>query len=245
MSDSLIFKPYEPKRAYQEIAKAINQAILDKKLQTGTKLPSERSLAQQFKVGRLTVREALRTLETKGLINIKHGRTGGTFVGMPDPDILPSMIMDNLQIEGLTSNQINEARIGLECAIVEGAILHGSRDDLERIENIIEESGQIMGSNDVKQIIAKMIDFHILLGEATHNPPFIMFIRSLMEWARRKLVHWIPTPEEQSVSNEEHHSIFDAVTKKNRSKAKKLMKEHILHVSESIPLYRDASHSSG
>ncbi len=138
MHEDQIFQPYRSKRAYQEIAQDIQKAIMGGRLNSGERLPSERSLAEQFQVGRLTVREALRTLETKGLIQIRHGRGGGSYVGLPEPTVLPSMIIDNLQLEGLTSEQAAETRIGLECAIVKSAIKHASNEDLERIEENVE-----------------------------------------------------------------------------------------------------------
>ena len=74
------FGPYKPPRAFQEIADQIKKAILDRKLKPGERLPSERELAEQFQVGRLTIREALRSLETSGIITIRKGSGGGAFV---------------------------------------------------------------------------------------------------------------------------------------------------------------------
>ena len=230
-SKNPIFQPYQPKRAFQEISQEIQRVILTKKLKRGERLPSERSLAAQFQVGRLTIREALRTLETKGLINIRPGRGGGAFVGVPDPAIIPSMMMDNLQIEGLTAKQITEARVGLECAIVEYAIKYAKNKDLERIQRNIEESKEIIDPENASDVVSKMIDYHILLGEATHNLPFIMFIRALMEWARRRMEYWVPTPEEQSYSYKSHRTIFEAIQKKDVGLAKKRMKNHVERIS--------------
>ena len=103
MQDEPIFEPYLSKRAYRTIAQEIQRAILAGRLNAGEHLPSERALARQFQVGRLTIREALRTLEARGLIQIKHGLGGGSHIGVPDPTVLPTMIVDNLEIEGLTS----------------------------------------------------------------------------------------------------------------------------------------------
>ena len=61
MHEDQIFQPYRSKRAYQEIAQNIQKAIMGGRLNSGERLPSERSLAEQFQVGRLTVREALRS----------------------------------------------------------------------------------------------------------------------------------------------------------------------------------------
>lgn len=231
MKENSIFLPYRPKRAFQEISREIQRVILAKKLKTGERLPSERALAAQFEVGRLTIREALRTLETKGLINIRHGRGGGAYVGMPDPAIIPSMMVDNLLLEGLTAEQMIEARTGLECAIVEYAIRHATKMDLERIERNIEDSREIIDPENAGEVVSKMIHYHILLGEATHNLPFTMFIRTLMEWARRRMALWIPTAEHQSYSYKSHKAIFEAIQRKDVKLAKRRMRDHVVRIS--------------
>jgi len=234
MKENPLFKPYQANRAYQHIAREITQAILLKRLSAGDRLPSERSLADQFQVGRLTVREALRALETKGLIKIRHGRGGGAYVGFADPHTLPSAIMDNLQLEGITHAQMIEARIGLECAIVQYAIVHATGEDLEHIERNIEESKEVIRLENTKLAVSKMIDYHVLVGEATHNLPFIMFIRALMEWARRKLAYWFPTPEEQLYSYKAHRKILQSIKRKEVNLAQTQMKKHVIRVGEYI-----------
>jgi len=226
-----IFQPYQSRRAYQEIAQDIYRAIMAGKLHSGERLPSERSLAEQFQVGRLTVREALRTLETKGLIQIKHGRGGGSYVGVPEPTVLPTMIIDNLQLEGLTSDQATETRVGLECTIVKSAIEHAAKEDLDRVEENIEGSREIMGEADAKKVVSIMIDYHIIVGEATHNVALIMFIRALMEWARRGLIGWVPSPEVQSKSYRDHRKILKSIRNKDIELAQKHMEAHVTRMS--------------
>ena len=75
-----VFSEYKHRRASDFIASEIKKSILAKKFQEGDRLPSERSLADQFSVSRLSIRDALRLLETQGLIVIKQGATGGAFV---------------------------------------------------------------------------------------------------------------------------------------------------------------------
>ena len=231
MNKSQIFSPYQTRRAFQEVAEEIKHAILAERFKAGDRLPSERSLAQQFQVGRLTIREALRTLETKGLIKIRYGRDGGAYVGVADPEAIPSMIIDNLQLEGLTGTQMTEARIGLETTIVASAITHATSKDLDRIAENIEDSKEIIGPENAKDVVSAMIDFHILLGEASHNLPFILFIRTLMEWARRKLVSWVPTVEEQLYSYRSHKKIFESIKGKDVDSAQSRMKDHIIRIS--------------
>ena len=231
MNENLVFPPYRSKRAFEEIADQIKQAILAKRLKEGDRLPSERSLAKRFQVGRMTVREALRTLETKGFIKIKKGSGGGAFIGVADSDAVPSIIVDNLILEGLTSTQITEARIALECAAVKSVIENATTEDLNSIAQNIEELETIIEFDHPQDLLSKRINFHLLIAEASHNLLFIMFTRTLMEWARRRLEeHWVPLIEEQLKSYQFHQRLFDSIKRKDNDVAQRLMKDHIEHV---------------
>jgi DNA-binding FadR family transcriptional regulator len=164
-----MFQAYKGRRAFEDIAGQIKQAILSEQLNDGDRLPSERLLAEQFQVGRVTIREAMRMLETMGLVEIRKGSTGGAFVRIGDPDTMASMIMDRLQLDGTTHEQMIEARVGIECAVIKSAIENATDEDLAVIEQDVEESKQIIGSPLSEEVVAKMISFHIFVAEASHN----------------------------------------------------------------------------
>ncbi len=222
-----MFQAYKGRRAFEDIAEQIKQAILSEQLNDGDRLPSERDLAEQFQVGRVTIREAMRMLETMGLVEIRKGSAGGAFVRIGDPDTMASMIMDRLQLEGTTHEQMIEARVGIECVVIKSAIENATDEDLAVIEQDLEESKQIIGSPLSEEVVAKMISFHILVAKASHNIPYIMFVRSMMEWASRKLTEWAPSEEEQRYSYTSHKEIFDAMSSRDAALAERLMREHI------------------
>lgn len=222
-----MFQAYKGRRAFEDIAGQIKQAILSEQLNDGDRLPSERLLAEQFQVGRVTIREAMRMLETMGLVEIRKGSTGGAFVRIGDPDTMASMIMDRLQLEGTNHEQMIEARVGIECAVIKSAIENATDEDLAVIEQDVEKSKQIIGSPLSEEVVAKMISFHIFVAEASHNVPYIMFVRSMMEWASRKLTEWAPSEEEQRYSYTSHKEIFEAMARRDAVLAERLMREHI------------------
>jgi len=222
-----MFQPYKGRRAFEDIAAQIKQAILSERLIDGDRLPPERALAEQFQVGRVTIREAFRTLETMGLIEVKKGSGGGAFVRAADPEAMASMIMDRLQLEGTTHDQMIEARIGIECAIMSSAIKHATEEDIEKIRDDIEISKEVLKPEHAEEIVARMINFHILLAEASHNIPYKMFIRSMMQWASRKLMGWVPSPKEQKYSYASHKEICKAIEAMDDKLAQRLIREHI------------------
>jgi GntR family transcriptional repressor for pyruvate dehydrogenase complex len=227
MEGGVMFQAYKGRRAFEDIAEQIKQAILSEQLSDGDRLSSERDLAEQFQVGRVTIREAMRMLETMGLVEIRKGSAGGAFVRIGDPDTMASMIMDRLLFEGTTHEQMIEARVGIECAVIKSAIENATDEDLAVIEQDVEESKQIIGSPLSEEVVAKMISFHIFVAEASHNVPYIMFVRSMMEWASRKLTEWAPSEEEQRYSYTSHKEIFEAMARRDAVLAERLMREHI------------------
>ncbi len=222
-----MFQPYKGRRAFEDVAEQIKQAILNERLSSGDRLPPERELAEQFQVGRVTIREAFRTLETMGLIEVKKGSNGGAFVCAADPDAMASMIMDRLQLEGTTHDEFVEARVGLECAIMKAVIRHATQEDLDLIREDIEISKQTLGPEHAEEVVARMIGFHILLGELSHNTPYKMFIRSMMQWATRRLRNWVPSPEEQKYSHRSHLEMYWAIEGRDDTLAQHLIREHI------------------
>lgn len=141
------------------------------------------------------MREALRTLETQGFIQIKKGSGGGAFIGNTDPGILPSIIMDNLLLDGLTSDLMTEARTALECAIVKSAIEHGTEEDLTRISRHIEQSQPITEPERTELLLREMkaLEFHKKLYRAIERkdvPLAQKLVREHTEHLGRMIAKW-------------------------------------------------------
>jgi len=88
-----------------------------------------------------------------------------------------------------------------------------------------------MGDTDAKKVVSTMIDYHILVGETTHNAALIMFIRAVMEWARRGLIDWSPSLEVQSKSYRDHQKILKSIRNKDIGLAQKHMEAHVTRMS--------------
>ncbi|MBN2124196.1 MAG: FadR family transcriptional regulator [Deltaproteobacteria bacterium] len=223
-----MFQPYKSKRAFEQIADEIKATIFDHKLKSGDRLPSEREMAEQFQAGRMTVREALRTLEISGFIQIKKGSEGGAFVGNYNPEALSSLVMDNFQLEGITPDEILDTRLGLESATVACAIKNATKNDFTLMEQNIEEAEEITDrGGPVKRFHELAIEYHILLAEASHVLPLTMFVRTLSHWSRRKPLRWEPTRAEQAWMTRSHRRIFESIKKKDVTLARQLIQEDI------------------
>lgn len=237
MKNQELFTPYVPTRAFDEVADRIKSVILTRRLKPGERLPSERRLAEQFNVGRLTIREALRTLESKGLISIKKGSGGGSFVGSKSWGAVASIIKDSFILEGLTSEQITEARIALECATIESAIIHCDDEDLERINSHVSGLEKNVGQGRLDpEFVSKMLRFHLLIAEASHNPAFLMFMRAIFEWAlsRPLLKTWTPPEDVRKRAVRSFRNIHQAIREKDIRLAQTLIREYIDYIGMAI-----------
>lgn len=225
------FDPYQYKRAYEEIAKQIKQSILDKTWEHGERLPSDTYLAKQFQVGVQTIREALRKLEIQGLLKIKKGSAGGTFVEVGDPGNIASMISDYFTHNGITPEKISEARLVLESGNVKYAIKHATAEELARIEQFIDEWEIISDPDKANEGLTKRIQFSNLVAECTHNSISIFFTHVLMQKARRGGAgSWYFLKKEQLNFHRYMKLLFEAIKKKDVDLAQELVKEHVERV---------------
>jgi GntR family transcriptional repressor for pyruvate dehydrogenase complex len=229
-----IFKPLPQKKAYAEIADQIRQLIFMKILKPGDKLPSERELAIQFKAGRISVREALRTLEQAGLILIRQGSEGGAFVREVDIDFVSESISQVIRRANLKLDDVIEVRIGVEDLVIEKALERMNEKDLQQLERNIQEAEAIVrkgaidgGANmDLPLIVKTNMDFHFIVARATRNPLYELVMESLMK-ATNQFLPEIPPPIEHHQRHLKHHqAIYQALKEKDLSAAKKQLDYH-------------------
>src|SRR5207237_8219320 len=107
---SAVFTPVHQARASGEIVSQIERAIFAAELSAGDRLQSERELAEQFGVSRITVRDALRVLEARGLIRVKVGATGGAFVADASTDRVAESLSTMIRLKRMTHSELAEAR---------------------------------------------------------------------------------------------------------------------------------------
>ncbi|MFH0799857.1 MAG: GntR family transcriptional regulator, partial [Pseudomonadota bacterium] len=109
-----MFKSVRPDRISQTIVDQIKEAIFQKKIKIGDKLPSERQMMEQFETSRVTVREALKNLENSGILEIRRGTQGGAFVRDPDVKFVSSFLQDMFSMGNIKVFDLTEARMAIE-----------------------------------------------------------------------------------------------------------------------------------
>lgn len=174
------FGPVKSTRIFEEVSRQIGDRIQSGRLKAGEKLPNEREMAASFAVSRHAVREALRSLESIGQLEFKKGATGGAFVTRANPQPFTKIMRGMVEIGGISLEQLTEARLAVETAVIAVACARDDDAGLDILEANVAaaERETIEGNLDAKTKLN--VEFHILLAELTRNPILIMMMKSMM-----------------------------------------------------------------
>ncbi|EWG10386.1 FadR/GntR family transcriptional regulator [Cytobacillus firmus] len=220
----------EKKKTYMVLANKLIECYLRGNLKPGERLPSERELAGQFNVSRTTIREALRTLELNGLIDIRQG--GGSYVKVSEVQSRKQEIITAVKAEKPLVYEMLELRRALE---VESSFLAAKRAtsaDLEKLR--IALHNMTLSKQDPKLGLKADLDFHIGIAEATHNSIFIELIHTLRghmeDTIKATQNHRFKDPSRYEDTMEEHKEIYLAIASGDGDKAKELMECHITKI---------------
>lgn len=176
----LTFAAISPARAVDEIAAQVREMVADGRLKPGDRLPSERDLSTRLHVSRNTLREALRTLEHAGLIEMRKGAAGGAFVRSGSPGVIVTGLSDLYHLGAITPQQLTEARIWLSEIVVRVACERGTEADFEALDANIAAAAKAhaAGRFDERQQLHR--EFHVLLARITRNPIIEMTMEGMM-----------------------------------------------------------------
>ncbi|MFE2429406.1 FadR/GntR family transcriptional regulator [Streptomyces sp. NPDC059373] len=171
VTDGVRFQPVEPVRAYERVVDQIEEAVLSGRLGPGQRLPSERDLMAQLSVGRSTVREALRVLESNGLVRSKPGDPRGPEVLSPSPEHLRKTMTRLTRTDALTIGELLQFRMAVEGSTnLVVAHSHTPQDlaaisaALDRMRAAVEEGAEAFSAADMA--------FHAAVAAAAGNGLF-------------------------------------------------------------------------
>jgi GntR family transcriptional repressor for pyruvate dehydrogenase complex len=222
-----MYLPIQPERLYEQIVSQIEQRILAGELKAGDQLPSENELAKQFRVSRTAVREAIKALREKRLVEIRPGR--GTFIinGMPDAMRHSlGLLMRFGSVNGFSN--LVEVREILEPEI---AALAATRITDEYI-TAMREAMEIMETalDNVDVFAEADLDFHLALAEATQNPIIPVLVDSIIDLLRehRKRIGLVNGGLQRGQSH--HKKILEAVIRRDPQAARQAMQDHLEQV---------------
>jgi len=222
-----MYEPIQTERLYERIVSQIEKRIESGELKVGNQLPAERELAEQFAVSRTAVREAVKALRQKGLVEIRPGR--GTFITNGTSDTIRHSLGMLMKI-GVANGSGNlvEVREILEPEI---AALAATRITDEYIA-AMQEAVKIMDTalDNVDVFVEADLDFHLALAEATQNPIIPILMDSIIDLLREQRKRIGLTKGGLQRGQSHHKKILDAVTRHDAQAARQAMQEHLKQV---------------
>ena len=233
-----VFKKIGSKQTLsQKIERMIEDAIRDKRLLVGSKLPTERELCEAFGVSRTALREALRRLSARGLIKITKG-SGMKVTGLKISDAIKTLnLYYDLKFDNNLISQIIEVRKSFEPEIVKlAAMLRTDKDILELQNNLIEfkkcdpDNTQLEADLDNK--------FHLLIAKSTHNPIVQISmepIYSLLPRMRNLIYANIDGEKDSTIKY--HTDIYEAIRNRNEVVAMEMMRKHLERTAQTYNKY--------
>ena len=185
MKKKLAYTPLKKKRLYEEVADQIKKKIFNGDLEPGDQLPSERELSEVFKVGRPTIREAMRTLSVLGLIESHPGFKGSIVKKIDFSQYLNEMSDLFTWMINLDKKSINEIRIArkfIELGIAHEVAKQATAKELESLDNYIAKMEKC--TDDRIKYFKVATNFHFKLAELSKNRIFHII------WKLFYDVHW-------------------------------------------------------
>ena len=227
-------QPIERSSVSDAIVDQIIGLISRSMLKSGDRLPSERELCKRFGVGRTSVREALRSLATMGIVD---GRVGeGTFVA-DNRQHLERTLRWGMLLDGDDVENLIETRLMLESNTAFWAATRAREEDLSAIATQLE--GMETSVLDSEGFLEHDLRFHLEIASATQNP----IVQRLVSTTRGYLQEWIKgslkapsgnTADRARLSVQEHRIILEALTAREAEAAREAMSAHILSSSKDL-----------
>jgi len=226
---SAVYKLVRTSRLYEQIVQQIEESIVKGTLKPGDQLPAERELAQRFGVSRTAVREAVKALREKGLVEAYSGR--GTFI----TDGTTQAVRQSLDLmvkigqpEG--STHLAEVRAILEPEIAALAATRIQESELATMREavaIMDRAGQ-----DPDAYIEADLDFHLALAEGAANPLILSLLDSIVGLLREQRLRIFEVPGGPERGQVHHKRILDAVERRDAEAARDTMRAHLGQVRD-------------
>jgi GntR family transcriptional repressor for pyruvate dehydrogenase complex len=228
----LAAQPISKRKTYELVAERLVGTIVEGTLRPGDPLPTERELTDGFQVGRSSVREALRMLESQGVI---RAAPGGAFVVAEAMNPLNSSLRMLFALDGRAGlHDLFELRRILECEAAALAAERRTDEHLREMDAAIDEMEEGLGEAAGDRFIDADLRFHLALAGATGNRLVLHNMHAVRDVLRRALmtVYTIPRSPESAVG--EHRTIRAAVAAGDAEGARREMRTHLARVESDV-----------
>ena len=226
--ESLLIAPIKKTRIAEEVADRIRVLMLDGTFPPGEPLPSERHLAERFGVSRGSIRDALRTLETIGLLETRHGQ--GTFPHELSVERLVAPLASVMAYRSDLQDELLDVRRMFEPAVARAAALRATDEDFADLQRILDTQRQKLknGQSAIKEDTA----FHAILARATRNRVVMSIMATLNDLLVESRTQSLQQKGRPARSIDGHESVVAALRRRDPEGASQAMYNHIDQIAD-------------
>jgi GntR family transcriptional repressor for pyruvate dehydrogenase complex len=216
-----VFEPVQPPTTFEETVERLGTAIRLGILGPGTRLPSERELAEQLGISRSTLRQAITTLVQSGHLTSVRGRGGGTFV-VQEPPLAEGSPAGPVREDWHDVLDLRKA-IEVGCAML--AAERAGEDDVALMRDCVERMAAAKEFDDYRRADVR---FHIAIAQATGIARLVALMTEVQAEVSELIAHIAHPPEVLDHSNAEHTEMADAFERHDGDKAVDVLCRHLI-----------------
>lgn len=207
-----------------QIVSEVRDALFAKRLKSGDFLGTEKDLAARHGVSRIVARDALRTLEGLGIVEIRMGKGGGARIAKGNPQLFAEALAVQLDLTGVTPHEIMDAQRAIECLAAELAAEHANAEDHLRLRGLLDEAASVIA--DPEAYTRSSREFHLAVAEASHNRVLVVQLISLqhVSWPSQNRTL---TPDVSQRVLEVHRELARLIEMRDAAGARQLMDDHV------------------
>lgn len=216
----------------EKIIAQITDAVVGGQLAPGSRLPTERELAEQFGVSRTVVRDAIKTLAGRGFLQVRHG--SGIFVATAEESMAGrlEMLSNTLVLQGTGLQDLFDVRKTLEVRTAELAAKLRTPDQVVRLRTLVEDAYQHL---DEPEMLSKRdAQFHVAIAEASQNLVMVRVMLTLLDLLAKSRLESLGIPGQAERALKDHGRIIQAIEARDLSEAKKAMLDHLDQTESAI-----------
>jgi GntR family transcriptional repressor for pyruvate dehydrogenase complex len=228
-----MFSSVRTPRVYEHIVAQIERAIFDGRLQQGDKLPAERQLVREFGASRVAVREALRALEHRGLVEVRQGSAGGYFIREMDAGPVVRDFQTLFRLGRVSLAQLVEARALIEPESARLAALRANEPDVKAVLAALDARAETGAPGRRRRTLDA--EFHRLIAAAARNPVHgavthaLTALQSTVVGGRTDL-----TAEDDAAIVAAHRAVYEAIVARDPEAARAAMHAHIIDIEQRL-----------
>lgn len=224
--------PTRQRKTAEVVARRLVAEIFEQRVQPGAMLPNEAEMQERLGVGRSTLREALRLLETQGVLSLRAGR--GPIVRVPSPEYLLNSLTLLLQFQGATFGSLLEARLLFEPPVARAAAAVVTPDEIAELRRNVDD---VRDGDDLpfSQLVKKELDFHRMIARASKNAFAETMVVALAAALSNEAVESVHRHDAGSDLHF-HESIVEAMARRDGQAAADAMRTHIADVIDKMTI---------